>query len=130
MTNYPTINFTSRLNESITMNNSGKLIGEDLIVGWFDSCWTGYSVYNQFGFRATPLQFKSLEDGIEFARFMTDKYGDYLILWHEDKRAKIPELTRYTIDGGLEILEAIQSCIGDFITFGEFEEKLNARLAT
>lgn len=126
---YQEVKFIARLNETVTMKTVGMIIDEDLMVGWHQVGKT-YAVYNQFGYRVVNLIFKNLDCVISFAKKFKEIYGEYLILWYDDPKARIPELTRYTIPHGMETLEVINSLVGEPITYSQFEEAYNARLDT
>lgn len=120
MIEYPTVNFKSFVTKTYQFQNTGYLVGEWLSVGWTNNLLKSNSVFNCYGYRVAPIEFKTWVDAVQFAEFVNNSYQGYFELWHENPQADIPQLTQYTIEQGQAIVFAIKHFTGKIITFGEF----------
>ena len=125
---YPTILFSSYLNKTFKMKNTGYAIKGWLMVGWADSQYKTIYIFNCFGYRVTTLKFVSWHDAVQTADFIDKCYGDhYFHLWLENPEANVIQLTRYTVPDGEILYNLLQlkyeNQIIEFETLmGEYEQ--------
>lgn len=67
---------------------------------------------------------KSWEDAVKFAEFLNNHYKNYYLLWQDNNQADVPGLTRYTIENGLKIYDALEQLSGKIVTWDEINERI------
>lgn len=117
---YPIVNFDCFLNPVQRFKNSGYLIGNWLYVGHTDSRCLSTSIFNCFGYKAIPVNFKKWVDATQVAEMLSEQYKDYFALWYDYPQADVPLLTQYTIPNGQALHSTIQNFSGQVISYDEF----------
>lgn len=87
----------------------GLLVGDYLVVSYAtqDLEKFCYTVYNTNGRRLLKTTYTDLDDALEIAEWMNEKYQDYFPIWEEYPNADIFGLARWSIRNGIKFYELI-----------------------